>query len=295
MPGPPGAYERNQLAKALRNRETIGPIEREGLFQRGLGAYADLLDTVTQKAGGVADWLKGSSSPNARLLGMALRSNSDPLNEGAHALQDWSVGFAPVRPTPEGGYTYPRVDRKQLVDSVTGLMPLYQVAKAVPGAVKHAARDFGMATAEGLPRMAGKSLYKGADAGEYVFRDPAVVRTWKKQSVSPSPLDTDIEQAIDDVASAMSKEKDFHYGLRIIDTSDGIAPKVGDVLKPSRKWVDGAPSEQSLKGTSVFRLRDNNPETIRDVLKTMGVPNADPIRGHYLGDQVMLVRIPKSK
>jgi len=143
---------------------TIGPIEPEGGWNKFLYWYGNLLNSA---GGGVNELASlARRGGHAAAVPNLINMMGAGLQDSGNALRDWGLGFAPIRSTPEGGYTYPRVDRQQLVDSVNGLIPLYQVAKAMPGAVKHAAIDFANASVKGAAYMTPPSklrLYRAAD------------------------------------------------------------------------------------------------------------------------------------
>lgn len=161
-------------ALARRYMGTIGPIERRGLLAKGLGAYGDVLDSTAGKVSALASWFGSVPLPKNALYAQALQSIATGLKESGGAFRGWSNGFSPFRGDPRN----PVVDRNQLVGILGGLPPVAQVARGVPGAVKHAARDFAEATVSGLPHMAARKpvpLYHGsnADFTEFDFNSPS--------------------------------------------------------------------------------------------------------------------------
>ncbi len=45
-----------------------------------------------------------------------------------------------------------------------------------------------------------------------------------------------------------------HHGLRVVD--DATEAKVGVVLAPSRRWIDGTPTDETVGGTSALGFSD---------------------------------------
>jgi hypothetical protein len=125
------------------------PIERRTIIDKILGKYGDALTWAGKGASRLAKL--GGQTPLGELYANALRSTGEGLEESGHAFHDWSAGFSPIHST--GNVTQPAVDREQLAAILGGLPPVAEVAGAVPGAVRHAARDFVEGQVRGLPRI----------------------------------------------------------------------------------------------------------------------------------------------
>lgn len=71
-----------------------------------------------------------------------------------------------------------------------------------------------------------------------------------------------------------------HYGVRVAKEGD-----IGDVLDPSRKWDDGAPTNELLPGTSTIGIRQAQSQelTARSIAKALKEIQA------YFGKKLMLV------
>ncbi len=125
----------------------VRPIPRN-LLQRLMGGYGNALRTT-------GNALKGVNASNALKYGPALDYAADFVGEGlvdsGQSVEDWSYGFSPIHGT--GNLTQPVVNAEQLAGVLGAVPPVGQVARAVPGAVKHAARDFAEAAVAGNPRM----------------------------------------------------------------------------------------------------------------------------------------------
>lgn len=129
----------------------IGPIQPQSLIDRLLFQYGNLL----ARGGSGINQLATAANvgPRGPLYENALRLVGQDLTAGGNALRDWGMGFTPVR----GSMTNPVVNRNQLIDAASGLFPVADVAGKIPGAVRHAAKDFAEAAVRGVSRIAPES------------------------------------------------------------------------------------------------------------------------------------------
>lgn len=81
------------------------------------------------------------------------------------------------------------------------------------------------------------------------------------------------------------------YGLRVIPGEAGYTPKIGDIQRPSKKWVNGYETDIDLLGTSAALVKKNK---IEQALKDIGVI-AGGQNGYYFGDTVVLIKGRKAK
>lgn len=88
----------------------------------------------------------------------------------------------------------------------------------------------------------------------------------------------------DAMLALMLADKSFSdFGLRVID---GDA-SVGDVLAPSRVWIDGEPTDGLLAGASAIHIRRATADAIVAALAIVGA--TDSATSYYPGRTVLLV------
>lgn len=88
----------------------------------------------------------------------------------------------------------------------------------------------------------------------------------------------DIEPITTERLAAAVDEYDYEYfGFRIVDD----LPADGEILDPSRVWVDGEPTDQFLPGTSAIQIDPN------DVGKA--IRRASSPRHFYIGRYALLL------
>lgn len=92
-------------------------------------------------------------------------------------------------------------------------------------------------------------------------------------------------EAIEHILSRMRADPMRYFGLRVIEDE---APRIGSILAPSRRWVNGDPTNRLLSGTSASRIAGASPEEVAKSLRQLGVPEAGP-NGYYFGRNALLV------
>lgn len=137
---------------------TVGPIPLDfwhWLLAQGGGLFSSAGNAASKVGQGL---MSDPTPPNpeygnpGQVVGPAFNFLvSQPLQAAGQGLTDWSQGFAPIQST--GNPTQPLVNRQQLMDIGGGLAMAAPFARAVPGAIADAGRDFAAASGMGMGVM----------------------------------------------------------------------------------------------------------------------------------------------
>lgn len=96
----------------------------------------------------------------------------------------------------------------------------------------------------------------------------------------------------DDILDAIKSNGNGSYGIRVIPHGDPT-PNIGDVLNPSRKWVDGDMLDKQLRGTSTMGLKSKSENSILDAFNKLGIHQFPGKRENiinYDGQDVVVVK-----
>ena len=97
---------------------------------------------------------------------------------------------------------------------------------------------------------------------------------------------------VDHMLSTMAKVGKGKWGIRVVED---LADDLTQPLAPSRKWIDGKPTDKPLRGTSTVGIPKTDRATLESVLKQAGIwKDYNPQFGYYPGEHVYLVRSDKA-
>lgn len=100
-----------------------------------------------------------------------------------------------------------------------------------------------------------------------------------------SSYDETVADISDVLESTMDDGEYEEYGIRVEDLQN--PGKAGDDLPPSRVWIDGKPTGETLDGTSVLSLKSSDKSEVDRALRTMGLK--DGSSSGYFGKVIYLV------
>lgn len=94
----------------------------------------------------------------------------------------------------------------------------------------------------------------------------------------------DDEGVFADMSDLIDQSEFDHFGIRIEDVMDPVAE--GEVLRPSRVWVDGEPTDEILGGTSTLGIKGNI--DVPRAMQMLGATSKNT-QGGYFGKVIYLV------
>lgn len=103
----------------------------------------------------------------------------------------------------------------------------------------------------------------------------------------PSAAARQIAEAIQ---RAKNEDPFAEYALRVIPGEFDGEIRQGDVLPPSRQWVDGQMTDEELIGTSAAKIEGDSPESVLAAIKLLGAHGSSGPNGYYFGNRVVLIK-----